>query len=102
MPNERLIIHGEGFNFLTFASSLHADWPICGRSQEIVSFFFKSSDHSAGTLMVVLTKPCNIYICVQYDRLQSATPGVAGFLGDARSETIQIVCFLIPSCLRFS
>jgi hypothetical protein len=49
VPNERLIIHGEGFNFLTFASSLHADWPIGGRSQKIVSFFFKSSGHHAAT-----------------------------------------------------
>ena len=49
MPNERLIIHGEGFNFLTFASSLHADWTIGGRRREIVSFFFKSSGHYAAT-----------------------------------------------------
>ena len=49
VPNERLIIHGEGFNFLTFASSLHADWTIGGRRREIVSFFFKSSGHYAAT-----------------------------------------------------
>jgi hypothetical protein len=95
VPNERLIIHGEGFNFLTFASSLHADWTIGGREREIVSFFFKSSGHYAAT-------PCDR----SYQRLVTSVsacrkinsnrppPDAAVFLENGRSETIQIVSFL--------
>jgi hypothetical protein len=49
VPNIWLIIHGEAFKDLTFASSLHAVWTTGGRKNEIVRFSFKSRDLSAAT-----------------------------------------------------
>ncbi len=47
VPNERPTVHGEGFNFLVFASSLHAIWPIGGRLRGIVILSFKSAGGGA-------------------------------------------------------
>ena len=95
MPNERLIIHGEGFNFLTFASSLHADWTIGGRKPEIVSFFFKSSRHHAanpcGRSYQRLVTSVSAYRKINSNR---PPPVAAVFLENGRSEPIQIVSFL--------
>ena len=77
MPNDRLIFHGEGFNFLTFASSLHANWTTGGSWQKIVIFSFKSNARHAAAVLVVLTRPCNIAIRIHLDQLGSvATTGV--------------------------
>ena len=95
MPNERLIIHGEGFNFLTFASSLHADWTIGGRRREIVSFFSSRAVTMPQTLVVVLTKRLVTSVSA-YRKINSNRPPLdaAVFLENGRSETIQIVSFL--------
>ncbi len=44
--------------------------------------------------VVVLTKTCNIYICVQYVRLHSATPDAEVFLETGGCERIQIALLL--------
>ena len=101
VPNKRLIIHGEGFNFLTFASSLHADWTIGGRKQGIVSFFSSRALIMPQPRVVVLTKPCNFCICVQDNQFRSPLDAQTYWRTVVLRQFNSYYC-LIPLFLRLS